>query len=138
MSATARTHVWMDSLGEWSWPGRAAEAVESLPLPPSWVPALPPRLEPAAVGAGVGGSSLSRPTPPSPWLIAATGLLSAIVSLAALIALQGPVSLERLLGLRSSGQPSAVVPATPVAAPAAPLPTLVAGGQDAAGSSVDT
>jgi enterochelin esterase-like enzyme len=127
----------MDSLGEWSWPGRAAEAVESLPLPPSWVPALPPQLEPAAAGAGAGGSSLSRPTRPSPWLVAATGLLSAIVALAALIALRGPSSIERLVGLRST-QPLAAAPATQVAAPVAPLPTLVAGGQDAAGSSIDT
>jgi enterochelin esterase-like enzyme len=128
----------MDSLGEWSWPGRAAEAVESLPLPPSWVPTLPPRLEPAAVGAGVGGSSLSRPTRPSPWLVVGTGLLSAILSLAVLIALKGPGSLERVLGLRSAAQPSAIAPAARAAAPAAPLPTLVAGGEDAAGSSVDT
>jgi enterochelin esterase-like enzyme len=138
MSATARTHVWMDSLGEWSWPGRAAEAVESLPLPPSWVPALPPRLEPAAVAVGASGSSLSRPTRPSPWLVAATALLSALVALAALVALRGPVSLERLLALRSPAQPSAVASAIPPAAPAAPLPTLVAGAQDGAGSSVDT
>jgi enterochelin esterase-like enzyme len=138
MSVTARTHVWMDSLGEWSWPGRAAEAVESLPLPPSWVPALPPRLEPATAAVGASGASLSRPTRPSPWLVVATGLLSAIVSLAALVALRGPVSLERLLGLRSSAQPTAVAPAIQAAAPAAALPTLVAGSQDAAGSSVDT
>ncbi|HEY2180055.1 MAG TPA: alpha/beta hydrolase-fold protein [Solirubrobacteraceae bacterium] len=137
MSATARTHVWMDSLGEWSWPGRAAEAVESLPLPPSWVPALPPHLEPAAAGVGAGGSSLARPTRLSPWLVVATGLLSAIVSLAALIALQGPVSIERLVGLRSA-QPPAAAPPTPAVVPAAPLPTLVAGSQDSAGSSVDT
>jgi enterochelin esterase-like enzyme len=128
----------MDSLGEWSWPGRAAEAVESLPLPPSWVPALPPRLEPAAVAVGASGPSLPRPTRPSPWLVVATGLLSAIVALAALIALRGPASLERLLGLRSAAQPTAVAPTIRSAAPAAPLPTLVAGSLDAAGSSVDT
>jgi enterochelin esterase-like enzyme len=127
----------MDSLGEWSWPGRAAEAVESLPLPPSWVPALPPRLEPAAVGLGASGSALSRPTRPSAWLVAATALLSAIVSLAALVALQGPLSVERLVGLRSA-QPTAAAPVTRAAAPAAPLPTLIAGSRDAAGSSVDT
>jgi enterochelin esterase-like enzyme len=138
MSVTARTHVWMDTLGEWSWPGRAAEAVESLPLPPSWVPALPPRLEPAAVAVGASRPSLSRPTRPSPWLVVATGLLSAIVALAALIALRGPASLERLLGLRSAAQPTVVAPAIRTAAPAAPLPTLVAGSPDAAGSSVDT
>src|SRR5436305_3846739 len=127
----------MDSLGEWSWPGRAAEAVESLPLPPAWVPALPPRLEPAGVAVGSGGSALSRPSRPSAWWVAATALLSAIVSLAALTALRGPANVERWLGLRSA-PPVAVAPATPVVAPAAPLPTLVAGGQDGAGSTVDT
>lgn len=123
----------MDSLGEWSWPGRAAEAVESLPLPPSWVPAFPPALEPA--GAGAPARSLSRPARANPWLLLVTALLSAVLALAALLALRGPSSLERLLGLRAA--PPAATVAAPRAAPA-PLPTLVAGGHDAAGSSIDT
>src|ERR1019366_6843290 len=45
-SKASRTQVWMDSLGEWSWPGQGAVAAEV--LPPPWVPAFPPRLEPAA------------------------------------------------------------------------------------------
>jgi enterochelin esterase-like enzyme len=126
----------MDSLGEWSWPGRAAEAAEALPLPPSWVPALPPRLELA--GAGAPASALSRPARASRWMLLATALLSAIVALAALVALRGPQDVRRLLGLRAS---ASQVPAAATAriAPAPPLPpTLLAGGRDAAGSSIDT
>jgi hypothetical protein len=52
---TSRTQLWMDSLGEWSWPGRAAEAVDA--LPPAWVPAFPPRLEAATAGMPAHGSS---------------------------------------------------------------------------------
>jgi enterochelin esterase-like enzyme len=135
MSAAGRTQLWMDSLGEWSWPGRAAEAVEALPLPPSWVPAMPPRLEPAAVGAPA--SALRRAPRASPWMLLATALLSAIVAFAALVALRGPHDVRRLLGL-DAAPASAPVAAIADAAPAPPLPTLLAGGQDAAGSSIDT
>ncbi len=42
----SRTQVWLESLGDWSWPGQGGAAVEF--LPPPWVPALP-----AAAGAGL-------------------------------------------------------------------------------------
>ncbi len=123
----------MDSLGEWSWPGRAAEAVESLPLPPSWVPALPPRLE--LVPAGAPAAGIERRSRANPRLLLLTGLLSALLALAATVALDGPLRVERLLGLRT---------ATPVAqtsvqqSPAPVLPTLRRGDADAAGSTIDT
>lgn len=133
-SRTSRTHLWLDSLGEWSWPGRAAEAVESLPLPPAWVPAFPPALEPA--GGGAPAASLSRSSRANPRLLLITALLSAVVALAALLALRRPLNLEQALGLR------AAAPAAPAevvqAPPQAPLPTLVAGARDAAGSTIDT
>src|SRR6202162_574598 len=97
---TSRTQLWMDSLGEWSWPGRAAEAVESLPLPPSWVPALPPRLP--LVPAGAPSAGLDRRSRANPRLLVLTGLLSAVLAIAAALALDGPPSVERLLGLRAA------------------------------------
>ncbi|HEV2975590.1 MAG TPA: alpha/beta hydrolase-fold protein [Solirubrobacteraceae bacterium] len=130
---TSRTQLWMDSLGEWSWPGRAAEAVESLPLPPSWVPALPPRLE--LVSAGAPATSVGRRSRANPRLLVLTGLLSALLAIAATLALDEPLKLERVLGLRA---------ATPVAAtsvqqsPPPVLPTLRRGDADAAGSTIDT
>jgi enterochelin esterase-like enzyme len=125
----------MDSLGEWSWPGRAAEAAEAL-LPPSWVPALPPRLE--AAGAGAPTPALPRRARASPWLLAGTGLLSALVALAALLALRQPLSVQRLLGLQRSTPAASLRARAPDAPAPAPLPTLVAGAPDAAGSSIDT
>ena len=133
---TSRTQLWLDSLGEWSWPGRAAEAVESLPLPPSWVPALPPRLEPAAAGAPAGAARQpARRKHAGPRTLALTGVLSAALAIATLIALRGSLDVERLLGVRSTPTVTAAPP--PSAAAPAPLPTLVAGERDAAGSAVD-
>ena len=124
----------MDSLGEWSWPGRAAEAVESLPLPPSWVPSTPPRLELA--GAGAPARAVGRRSRANPRVLVLTGLLSAVLAIAAALALRGPLDVERLLGLRTAPPvpPAEVLQATPPAR----LPTLVAGAHDAAGSSIDT
>jgi S-formylglutathione hydrolase FrmB len=48
MAAAARTSTWLDGLGDWSWPGAAAPAVDLAPA--AWVPALPaaPSAPPAA------------------------------------------------------------------------------------------
>jgi Putative esterase len=131
---TSRAQVWLDSLGEWSWPGRAAEAVES--LPPSWVPAFPPRLEPATAGMPSQGSwqqprALSR-------MVGVSALLSALTAICAMLALHGPLSLERLLGLPSSAPASEASSARLLTAAPQPLPTLVSTRHDGAGSSIDT
>ena len=56
--------MWMESLGEWSWPGMRAEAAVEA-LPPSWVPAFPPRLEPTTAGAAMpGGAPVGAGTGP--------------------------------------------------------------------------
>ncbi len=130
---TSRTQLWMDTLGEWSWPGRAAEAVEA--LPPSWVPAFPPRLEPLAAGAPAQGA---WERPHSNARITLVGaLLSALAALCVTFALSGPQPLEQTLGIGDS-QSSAGSSATSAKAPAPqPLPTLVASSHDAAGSSID-
>jgi enterochelin esterase-like enzyme len=130
---TSRTQLWFDSLGEWSWPGRAAEAVEA--LPPAWVPAFPPRLEPVAVSARSPGS-LQQPRATGRMLGLGV-LLSALVALCAAIALHGPQGLERAIGVKARGDsaPEAVVTDTEAAQP---LPTLLATSHDKAGSSIDT
>jgi enterochelin esterase-like enzyme len=137
---TSRAQVWMDSPGDWSWPGRAAEVVEeALPQLPSWVPALPPRLEPAAAGAAHAsvGSTASEPRlGPRALLIGV--LLSALLAVCVLLAVASPPSIDRLFGMHSA-TPAVTTTAPRVLASApAPLPTLVADSHDAAGSSIDT
>ncbi|HWG08926.1 MAG TPA: alpha/beta hydrolase-fold protein [Solirubrobacteraceae bacterium] len=144
MSAAAkqsRTQVWMDSLGEWSWPGRAAEAVEALPAPPSWVPAFPPRLEPLTSGASAGatgGSPVPGEQPrTNPALVVLATLISGLIAACcALLLLHGPGGFERVLGRGTSAPPR--VAAAPEASAPAPLPTLLPGPTDAAGSSIDS
>lgn len=123
---TSRTQVWAENLGDWSWPGRGGAAAEV--LPPSWVPAFPPRGEPV----------LAPPAAPASWQrrrrLALGMILGALLAACAALALNG--QLERLLGLRSSAPASETTTARG-AAPQ-PLPTLVSTSQDAAGSSIDT
>jgi enterochelin esterase-like enzyme len=138
---TSRTQVWMDSLGEWSWPGRAAEAVEALPLPPAWVPAVPRRLEPlpsgAAGGEGSGGAREQQRA--NPRLVALVTLLAGLIAACCtLLILHGPGGFERVLGAGDS-TPAPRVASAPAAAVVTPvpLPTLIAGERDAAGSAID-
>ncbi len=124
--------MWLDSLGEWSWPGRAAEA---LPAPPSWVPALPPRLEPLGAGAGSGAAAIGSRSRLNVRALLLAGLLSAALAIAAGLALHD-ASFERLLGLRAAPAGGDEVVQSP--SDTAPLPTLVPGPRDQAGSSIDT
>ena len=126
--------MWLDGLGEWSWPGRSAEAVES--LPPSWVPVFPPRLEPIAPAVATPG--LWQPSRALPRGFGRGALLSALAAVCAMLALNGLTSLERLVGVRTARSTEQAVPAiSSTAPPAQPLPTLSAVSQDAAGSSID-
>jgi enterochelin esterase-like enzyme len=119
----------MDSLGEWSWPGRAAEA---LPLPPAWVPRFP-QLEPVAAGAPAGVVARKRQRSARALVLGA--LLSAVAALLVLLALQGSLGLDHVLGHTT---PAVTSPRTAAAPPSTPLPTLRAGEADAAGSEIDT
>lgn len=134
----------MDSPGDWSWPGRAAEAVEALPSPPSWVPAFPPRLEPLASGvsgglargsrSGLGGA---QPRANPRLVLLATLISGLIAACCALLLLHGPGGFERVFTGQQSA-PAGAAGAVNAALAPAPLPTLIAGSHDAAGSSIDT
>jgi len=130
---TSRTQLWLESLGDWAWPGRAAEAP---PLPPSWVPAFPPRLEPAVAASGHPGSiSWERRATPRRLLLAA--LLSALAAVCSVLAVKGSLTLE---GIRGEPVPGSLAPVARFSASsstAAPLPTLVNVSHDSAGSSID-
>jgi len=142
----SRTQVWMDTPGDWSWPGRAAEAVEALPSPPSWVPAFPPRLEPLASGApgALAGRSRSRAQAAEPGdnprlVLLATLISGLIAACCALLLLHGPGGFERVFTGQQSTPAARASAGTAHVAPApAPLPTLLAGTHDAAGSSIDS
>jgi enterochelin esterase-like enzyme len=131
----SRTQIWLESLGDWAWPGRAAPA-EALPLPPSWVPAFPARLEPAGASAsGAGSAPWTGRTKPRRLLIAA--LLCALATTASALALGGSPAIEGLLGRRAParGTADAALEAGRVDAP--PPPALIPISEDASGSSID-
>jgi enterochelin esterase-like enzyme len=129
----SRTQLWFDSLGEWSWPGRAAEAVEA--LPPAWIPAFP-RLEPVAASlpAGAGAPRAAKRRYIRRQLALGVAA-SALAALCVWLAFNGPQSLDPIVGSREA---SSIAPAARVAAVQPPLPTLVAASHDKAGSSIDT
>jgi enterochelin esterase-like enzyme len=129
----SRAHTWLEGPGDWTWPGQGGAAVEL--LPPPWVPAFPRRLEPA----------LAQPATTQTWrrrratwrglLIGV--LLASVAVVSAVLALNGRLGVERLLGARTAEQPTPVLPAA-ASTPPQPLPTLAFQSEDVAGSSIDT
>jgi hypothetical protein len=133
MSTSSRAHLWLESLGEWSWPGMRPEAVES--LPPSWVPAFPPRLEPATVGPAMPG--VRRPGPARAQRLITGVLLCAIAAVCTMLALNGQLTVEHLIGVRTAGSTAPQASTIGSALPTRPLFTLRGVSEDAAGSSID-
>jgi enterochelin esterase-like enzyme len=133
----ARTQLWLESLGEWSWPGRGGAAADF--QPPSWVPAFPPRLEVArSVPAGV---STWQPDRTIQRRLGLGAILSGLATVCVALSINGTAEVERLLGVRdgSSAAQATLVP-TAIGSPPTmpvPLPTLTSIGQSAAGSSID-
>ena len=123
----SRAHVWAENLGDWSWPGQGAVAVEV--LPPSWVPAFPPRREPAAPAP-----ASSRPRRARTLLIGV--LLSALAAVCAALALGRQPTVDRLIGVHSAPAADRIATAGVTALPPLPLPTIKAVSQDSAGSSI--
>jgi enterochelin esterase-like enzyme len=93
---------------------------------------MPPRLDGAAAVAADWSSQ--RSTAPR---IALAALLSALIALAAALALAGPLQLERLVGYGGAGAPAAARFAGAEDAGTATLPALVGVSSDAAGSAID-
>jgi enterochelin esterase-like enzyme len=133
----SRTQLWMESMGDWSWPGRGA-ASESAPLPPAWVPAFPPRLEPAMAVAGH-PAGIPRQGRATPRRLLLAVLLSALAAVSVALAAKRPLGLERILGGGAASRAAVTdtTSTTPVAVSQESLPTLASVSQDAAGSSID-
>jgi len=126
-----RTPVWLEGLGDWSWPGQGGAAAET--LPPPWVPAFPPRWEPAA----------TAPAPVS-WRRARArrliigALLCALATVCAALALHGQLGIERLLAVAVAPSAAQSPPVSSASSSQARLlPTLTPVSHDAAGSSID-
>jgi len=133
----SRTQVWLENLGEWSWPGRRPEGAEA--APPSWVPSFPPRLEPVAHAPATPRSWQPQRAFPRGF---AAALLSGLAAMCTLLALNGslsidPASLERLIGIQAARTPTEAARTRIAAASPPPLSTLTAVSHDAAGSSID-
>jgi hypothetical protein len=130
---SSRAQVWLENLGEWSWPGQGGAAVEV--LPPPWVPAFPPRREPAAAG----------PPAPASWAPERTrarrltrgALLSALAAVCVALAQGGQPTLGRLIGVHGAAAFDQEAPAISSAPAVQSLPTLELVSQDPAGSSID-
>jgi S-formylglutathione hydrolase FrmB len=131
MTMTAsRTQVWLENLGDWSWPGQGGAAAEF--LPPAWIPSFPPRREPALAGAGA--RALPAPGRARARRLITGVLLGALALVCIALAQGGQLTLAGLVG---SGSADVVEWETPVSssAPAVQsLPTLEPVSQDAAGS----
>jgi enterochelin esterase-like enzyme len=118
-----RTQVWLDNLGEWSWPGQHGGAAAVEVGPPAWVPALPAARPRADV-----------PALPARWQrgrrLVIGALLSALAAVCAALVLQGQLGIGR-------GADTLPAPVRAVAANALqPLPALEGVGTDHAGSSI--
>src|SRR5271155_6216984 len=100
---SSRTQVWLEKLGEWSWPGtRRGGPAEA--LPPTWVPTSPPRLEPAAAGPGATAAPGARQPGRAIARRLAWGAVAATLAvLCVALALEGPRSVERAPCLHPPG-----------------------------------
>jgi S-formylglutathione hydrolase FrmB len=137
-SKPSRTQMWMENLGDWSWPGQGA-AVAAEVLPPPWVPVFPPRRQ-GAIAVPAGRTS-RRALRARRFLLAV--LLSALAAVCGALALDGRLGVERVLGV---SRPTAVaathgeeVFTNPTAIKTLlSLPTLHQLSQDTAGSTIDS
>ena len=138
----SRAQAWLESLGDWAWPGRPTgdrpAPAEALPQLPSWIPAFPTRLEPALAGPAT-PQPIGRRTQVRPLRLLIALLLAAVVSVCCALALEGSLTLEGVLGASAPGAAPVSVVSPEGYSPSAsqPLPTLVAVSQDSAGSSID-
>ncbi len=130
----SRTQVWLESLGDWSWPGRGPRAAMEV-MPPPWVPAFPPRRMPVAVGPPAPASWQPRRARARRLLTGA--LLSALAAVCVALAQGGQLTLAGLIGERGGAVAEQEAPAIGVAATAQSLPTLDLVSQDPAGSYIE-
>lgn len=127
----SRSQVWLDSLGDWSWPGQGGAAAAEV-LPPPWVPAFPPRRE-AAVAGPAGPAVWRGPRTRAQWRLA--GVLLSMLAVFCVVLVHGEqLSLASIAGAPITAEPEAA--AVGSAPAASTLPTLEPVSHDGAGSSI--
>jgi hypothetical protein len=126
----SRTQVWLDGLGDWSWPGQGGAAAEF--LPPPWVPTFPPRRVPAFAGAGT--SALPQPGRARARRLITGVLLGALAVVCIALAQGRQLTLAGLVGSGGDVAVEQEAPAISSVSPQQSLPTLEPVSQDAAGS----
>jgi enterochelin esterase-like enzyme len=129
----SRTQLWLESLGDWSWPGQGGAAVEI--LPPPWVPAFPPRREPAVLGGA--RPRTSKPGRARARRLLVGVLLGALALTCVALAEGGQLTLGSLVGTQSAAAVEQEAPAISSAPAVQSLPSLDAVNEDAAGSEID-
>jgi len=133
MAKASRTSLWLESLGEWSWPGQGGAAAEAL-LPPPWIPALPPRRQHAGAGSALPLDWAPQRSPARRLLTGA--LLSVILAVSLALAQGGQLSLDGMLGIHDAAAAEQEAPAIGAAPAAQSLPTLAPLSHGASGSLV--
>lgn len=124
--------MWLDSLGDWSWPGQGGAAVEV--LPPPWVPAFPPRRAPAVARPA---APRARRAPRSRGERLLLGVLLSVLGAFCLVLARGEQSsLASIVGLPGTGAVEQEAPAISSAPAVSTLPTLEPVSSDGAGSSI--
>jgi len=124
--------MWMESLGDWSWPGQGGAAAAEM-LPPAWVPVFPPRRE-AAIA--IPASRVSQRRARARRLLIAV-LLSALTLVCAALALDGRLGVEGLLGVaRVPAAPPQVLTSPSAYESLLTLPTLKKVSEDTLGSTI--
>jgi hypothetical protein len=133
-ASASRTQLWLESLGEWSWPGRGAAAAAEA-LPPPWVPAFPPRRERAA---GAVPAPTSQPQATRARRLIVGALLGALAAVCIALAQGEQLTLTGLFTAHGAASAEQEAPAISSAPSVQSLPTLKLVSQDAAGSSIDS
>jgi hypothetical protein len=129
----SRTQLWLESLGDWSWPGQGGAAAEV--LPPPWVPTLPPRRE-RAVAPRAAPRATSPARARTRRLLVGV-LLVALALTCVALAQGGQLTLGGLIGAQSAAAVEQEAPAISSAPAVQSLPTLDLVNEDAAGSEID-
>lgn len=133
VAKASRTQLWLESLGDWSWPGQGGAAAEAL-LPPSWVPTFPPLRQPAVDGSTLPVSWTPERSPARRLLTGA--LLSLLMATFLALGQGGQLTLRGILGLSNASAGEQEAPAIRSAPAAQSLPTLDAVSRAASGSMI--
>jgi S-formylglutathione hydrolase FrmB len=132
----SRAQTWLDSLGEWTWPGQGGGGVDA--LPPPWVPAFPGREHAGTRPATrAGAHAPSRRTSARVRRLITGTLLGLLAGVCVALAQSGQLTLGGLIDIRNAAAVEQEAPIVASAPAVESLPTLEPVSSDAAGSTID-